>query len=491
MTDLTKMFPMFSVDAGFIILAFYAAIVMFLTFYYARGYSTNKESFLVAKRGIGVLQGSLSVGAAWIWAPGLFISAQQAYQNGLVGLFWFTVGNFLTLILFGYFADRLRKRKPDGFTVAGYFKERFSPRVQALISIEMGMLAVCAFAINVLAGSKSVEVLTGIDYHLVTLILGGLALLYAIGNGLKASVITEVFKLSVLWLGIAILVPSAVISGGGLDVVIQGLGGITGKGVSIYGTDFALGVFLAVGFSTAIGHLGAPWGDNSFYQRAFAIEQQHVRKAFWGGALIFVFVPLMSGVLGFLAAGLKYQIPANLVGYTNILTVGTLLPAWCSMIYLFIMFAGLVSVLDSQLSSAANISGHDVKERFGSEDASSITYGRWGMVILLILGLAMANWPGMSLLTIFLFFGIMRACVWLPIMLSLWNEEWITERGMFWGVLIAFLVGFPVYLYGQYWGGGKDIIFAGTMLAVFGSGLLAWLISYGDRNRDAVAAIES
>jgi Na+/proline symporter len=419
----------------------------------------------------------------------MFISAQQAYQNGLVGLFWFTIGNFLTLFLFGYFAKLLRERKPDGFTVAGYFKERFSPRVQALISIEMGMLAICAFAINVLAGSKSVEVLTGINYNLVTLFLAGLALIYAVGNGLKASVITEVFKLSVLWAGLAILVPSAISSAGGFDLVLQGLGGITGKGNNIFGTDFATGVFMGVGFVTFVGHMGGPWGDNSFYQRAFAIEEQHVRKAFWTGACIFLFIPVMSGMLGFLAAGLKYSIPANLVGYTNVITVGSLLPSWCSMIYLFILFAGLVSVLDSQLSSAANIAGHDVYERFGSENSSSISYARIGMLLLVLAGLIMANWPGMTLQTIFLFFGIMRACVWLPIMLSIWSDA-ITERGIFWGILSAFLIGFPLYVYGQYWGGGKDVVFAGTMLAVFGSGFLSWAISFIENNRDQIAETE-
>ena len=483
--DFAKFFPLFGADTGIMVLAAYAIVALALTSYFATGYNTNKESYLVARRGIGLFPGALSVGAAWVWAPGMFISAQQAYQNGLVGLFWFTIGNFLTLFLFGYFAQILRKRKPDGFTIAGYFRDKFSPRVQALISIEMGMLAICAFAINVLAGSKSVEVLTGLDYHIVSVCLATLALIYAFTNGLKASVITEMLKLSVLWIGLVILVPAAVSSAGGWDMVLSGLGGITGKGANIFGTDFATGVFMGVGFVTFIGHMGGPWGDNSFYQRAFAIDQQQVRKAFWIGGLIFLCIPVLSGTLGFLAAGLKYQIPAALVGYTNIVTVGSLLPSWCSMLYLFMLFAGLVSVLDSQLSSAANIAGHDVYNRFHSTEQHSISYARTGMIVLILTGLTMANWPGMTLQTIFLFFGIMRACVWLPIMFSLWTEDGITERGIFWGIISAFCIGFPLYIYGQYFGGGKDMIFIGTMLAVFGSGTLAAIISYAEKFKPA------
>jgi len=482
--DLSKIFPLFQPGVGLTILAVYAAVVFALTYMFASGYSHSKDGFLVAKRELNIVQGAMSTGAAWMWAPGMFISAQQAYQNGLVGLFWFTIGNFLSLILFSWFAKRLRDKKPNGFTISGYLKERFGQRVQILFMIELGMLAICSFAINVLAGSKTVEVLTGMDYHTVSLILAAIALTYTLRGGLKASVITEMFKLSMLVLGLIVLVPWAVQTAGGIDIVSQGLGGITGNGRAIFGTDFALGVFMGVGFSTAIGHLGAPWGDNAFYQRAFAIRKDSVVKAFVGGALIFVLVPLLTGVLGFLAAGLHYDVPKPLLGYVNVLTVGSLLPSWAAMVFMFMLFAGLVSVLDSQLSSIGNLFGHDIdnmlhpiKDDLLKSNNLSVRTSRIGMLALLIAGLTLANWPGMTLVTIFLFFGILRATVWFPLMFSLWNDRWVNEAGMFWGVLIAYLVGFTTYVYGMNFGGGANIAVLGTMLAVFGSGALALIIT--------------
>lgn len=486
--ELTTLFPLFTPAVGGWVLAFYAVVVLGLTYSYARGYHTNKESYLVARRELGSLQGSMSIGAAWAWAPGMFIAAQQAYQNGVVGLFWFTIGNFLTLILFGYFAKILRERKPDGFTISSYLKEKFSGRVQAIVFIELAMLAVCSFAINVLAGSKSVEVLTGMNYHLVSVLLALIAIAYSIPNGLKASVVTEIFKISMLWIGLLILVPASIVAAGGLEVVTAGIGGITGQGTNLF-SSFGWGVFAGVGFATAIGHMGAPWGDNSFYQRAFAIRKDQVQRSFIQGAFIFVVVPLLTGVLGLIAAGLAYQIPKELVSYTNLLVVGSLLPSWAAMFYLFILFAGLVSVLDSQLASIGNIFGHDVYNKLnGGKSGSSITYSRVGMVLLIIAGLALANWPGMTLLTIFLFFGILRATVWLPIMFSLWNEKLVSERGMFWGILIAYLVGFTTYVYGQNFGGGPSIALTGTCLAVFGSGALALLITALDSKRRLATA---
>ena len=453
--DFTKMFPLFDPGTGMMVLAVYAALVLGLTWYFASGYAASKEGFFVAKRELNGIQGAMSTGAAWMWAPGMFIAAQQAYVNGVAGLFWFCIGNFLALIFFSWFAKRLRERKPNGFTISGYLREKFSGRVQKLLVIELSVLAMCSFAINVLAGSKSVEVLTGMNYHWVSIILACIALAYAMRGGLKASVITEMFKLSVLVVGLFILVPWAVSAGGGWSVVDIGLGGQTGNGTAIFGTEFALGVFMGFGFMTALGHMGAPWGDNAFYQRAFAIQKNKVMPAFIGGAFIFILTPLLTGVLGFLAAGMGYDIPKDLLGYTNILTVGSLLPAWAAIMYLFMLFAGLVSVLDSQLSSMSDIWGHDVKNMVKptAHESESIKFGRFGMLFLILAGLAIANWPGMTLQTIFLFFGILRATVWFPIMFSLLDERSVNERGMFWGILIAYLVGFTTYVYGQNWGG--------------------------------------
>lgn len=485
--DLTKIFPLFDSGMGITVLALYAIVVLGLTYAFSRGYNQNKESYLVAKREVGGWAGAASIGAAWVWAPAMYVSAQQAYQNGITGLFWFTIGNFLTLILFSFFAKKVRERKPDGFTISGYIKEKFSPRVQNIFLIELFVLAVCSFATNVLAGSKSVEILTGLPTLWISIALAGLALAYSIPNGLKASVVTEIFKIVMLWTGLFILVPWAISAGGGWDTVVAGLGGITGNGMNPFVGDFALGVFLGFGASTALGHFGAPWGDNSFWTRAFAVKAEKVQFAFIGGALLFVVIPLLAGMLGFLAAGLGYEIPKELVGYTNIVTLGSLLPNWSLLLFLFIAFAGLVGVLDSQLSSAANLVGNDLYDKYAKNlGISPIVWSRAGMVALAVAGLILANWPGMTIQTIFVFFGVMRATVWIPTMLSIWKPSLITEKGMFWGILIAYLVGMPIFLYGQF-GGGNNFTFTGTLIGIFGSGVLATFISSVDKQKTIAA----
>ena len=81
-----NLFPLFEPSTGLLILLAYGVVAFAMTYWYSRGYNDTKTSYLVARRELNTVQGSMSVAAAWLWAPGLFISAQQAYVNGLVGL---------------------------------------------------------------------------------------------------------------------------------------------------------------------------------------------------------------------------------------------------------------------------------------------------------------------------------------------------------------------------------------------------------------------
>ena len=472
-------YQLFDPSMGFLILFAYGLFAFIMTYWYSRGYNENKTSFLVAKRELNTFQGSLSIAAAWLWAPGLFISAQQAYVHGLVGLFWFCLGNFLTLMAFAYFAKIIRNREPNGFTFSSYLKDRFGSKVQWLFVTEMMILAVCAFAINLIAGSSTVATLTGIDYTIATVLMAGIAILYSFRTGLKATVVTEIIKISVVWIGALILVPWAIVSAGGWDVVVAGLGGVTGQGADIFGTAFAWGVFTGFGAAAFLGHMGGPWGDNSFYQRAFSIKEKSIVPSFVSASFVFITIPILMGLLGFLAAGAGLEIPAALVGTTNAIVISAFLPAWASVIFIFMIFAGLVSILDSQFSSVANMTGHDIYNKFktGTDESSAITYARVGMVVLALLGISVANIPGITLVYLFVFFAILRAAVWLPSMIALLKPNWINGNGMFWGIILAVIPGEALYVYGSLFGGGSSMTFAGTLIAVFGAPILTLILS--------------
>jgi hypothetical protein len=108
------------------------------------------------------------------------------------------------------------------------------------------------------------------------------------------------------------------------------------------------------------------------------------------------------------------------------------------------------------------------------------------MVALAIAGVLVANIPGMKLVYLFLFFAVLRASVWLPSMISLLKPHWVTERGMFWGILIPASIGEVLFVAGKL--GYSDTAFTGTLIAIFGSPVLTLVLSQLDGNRKTIQA---
>ena len=192
-------------------------------------------------------------------------------------------------------------------------------------------------------------------------------------------------------------------------------------------------------------------------------------------SFIFIVVPIMMGLLGFVGAGSGMEITD--VGTTNAQVIANFLPGIASIIFMFIVFSGLIAILDSQFASIANMTGHDVYNKFKTNKAKGqeIVWARYGMLALAAVGLIVANIPGMTLMWLFLFFAVLRASVWLPSMISILKPHWINEKGMFWGIVIAASIGEVLFVLGKL--GYTDTAFMGTMIAIFGSPVLTLIIS--------------
>ena len=439
-----------SLVEGWLIIAVYAAGMIALTLFFSKRYKGTKKLFLVAGRKLNSWESGFSIAATWIWAPALFIASQKAYTQGIAGVFWFTVPNILCLIIFAWFAKRMRTLLPEGFTLSDFVRSRFSDRVHNLYSIELGGLAICSFAVQLLAGGAVLSALTGISFFMITLALSLTALVYSLYSGLKASVVTDYAQMIFIYVVSLILVPWAIVNGGGWGAVVKGLGGISGTYGSIFSGDGG-NVFFSFGIIVTIGLIAGPFGDQSFWQRAFSTEKKSVGKAFMKGALFFGVVPIVMSLLGFLAAGNGLAIKDPQL--TNMEAVLAYLPGWTIFPFTLMLLSGLVSTLDSNLSSLASMAGHDYVKRFlnpeADDDDQSLKYARIAMISLAVIGMVIANLPGMKILYLFLFYGTLRASTLLPTVITLLGKR-LSERGVFWGISMAICIGLPVFAYGGF-----------------------------------------
>src|SRR6266576_42537 len=97
--------------SGYLLLLVFGLAMIAITVLGSRteGFRKTQVGFLAAGRNVPWALGAFSIAVSWIWAPALFVSVQQAYQQGIPGIFWFTFPNILCLFIMAPLALRIRK----------------------------------------------------------------------------------------------------------------------------------------------------------------------------------------------------------------------------------------------------------------------------------------------------------------------------------------------------------------------------------------------
>ena len=456
---------------GALFLIAYGSAMIAIAALSRKNHILNQIEFLLAGRSIGIFAGAMSIAASWIWAPALFLGSQKAYDQGVAGVFWFTVPNVLALIVFAFLALKIRKVLPNGFTLPQLMRSRHGKGVHALYLVQFFGLQICSFAVQILAGSLLIQQVTGINAFFVSIFLVVIALTYSLLGGLRASITTDIIQMLIILVVSAITVPMAINAAGGISAVTNGLGGITGS----HANPLDPWVAYSFGITVTIGLLSGPIGDQMHWQRAFAIKSdKDVMPTFFVAAFIFVLIPLSLSMLGFIAAG------ANADGHWNIdgsqligaITIERYLPSFLTVIFSVMLLSGLCSTLDSILSAAASLTSVDLKtfnDQTGSRsaaDAQTVNIARIGMLITALLGLCIALLPGIKIVYLFLFYGTLRASTAIPTVLTLfWSK--LESKPVFYAILLSILFGAPVYAAG--------VLLKNTHLSVAGSLLVVVL----------------
>ncbi|MCU7380496.1 hypothetical protein OBO34_19475 [Clostridiales Family XIII bacterium ASD5510] len=448
-----------------IVLIAYAGVMLLATVLITKK-ERDVSRFCVGNRNAGWVITALSVAATWIWAPALFVSAENAYQNGLAGLFWFLVPNVLCLVLFIPFAKRIREQLPEGATLSGYMYQKYeSTSIKKLYLFQMGSLTALSTGVQLLAGGKILSMLTGIPFVAMTIIMAAIAFSYSQYSGIRASMLTDAIQMvGMLIVSIAFLV-FGIRNGGGLENLQAGLKGINGIGGSLVSQN-GIEFFLGFGLPATIGLISGPFGDQCFWQRAFSVKKDRISKSFGAGAVLFGIVPLSMGILGFMGAGMGYEVAD--AGTINFEMIANLFPAWAVLPFLFMVVSGLLSTIDSNLCAVAALTAD-------SGEKKTLAKSKFAMVVLLLMGICVANIPGLTVTHLFLMYGTLRASTLLPTIFTLSGMQ-LQAKGVTAGIVSALVVGLPIFAYGNIYNiaGFKTV---GSLLTVLLSGIIAMVIS--------------
>lgn len=444
---------------GIIMLFVYAAIMILATVTMTKK-EKNVVNFCVGSRSENWILSALSIAATWIWAPALFVSTEKAYSAGWIGLFWFLVPNALCLVIFIPFAKRIRKEMPEGMTLSGYMKEKYSSDgVKRVYLFQLIGLSMLSTGVQLLAGSQILSAVTGISFRTMTILLAIIAISYSLFSGIKASMLTDAIQMVFMLIACSLFVIFG-LRNTGAESILQGINGISGDYAKLF-SGKGMEIFLSFGLPTTIGLISGPFGDQSFWQRAFAVKKEKLGKAFLLGAILFAIIPLSMGILGLMGAGTGYQ--AQDLGTINFELIRHFFPSWAVLPFLFMIISGLLSTVDSNLCAVSSLT----TDLSGGKD---IRKTRTAMVVLLAAGILIANIPGITVTHLFLFYGTLRASTLLPTVLTLKGVR-LTSGGIIAGVITSLAVGLPVFAYGSILNSGPYKTM-GSLLTVLLSGLV-------------------
>lgn len=470
-----------SLEGWALIATYFVAMMLLVVF--LRKHKKTKEEFLVANRSMPWLLTAFSMAATWVWAPSMFVASEKAYTQGIVGVFWFVVPNVLTLILFAFFANKMRKLRPEGWTFSDYIREKYSKRCHNLFLIESFGLQTMSFAVQLLAGATIFSKITGISFTATTVVMALCPLAYTFASGIRSSIITDFWKM--LWIVIVLLLGLPIMfSSAGPEALFNGLGGVSG-GFSDLFSGNGLMVTLSFGIPTTIGLLSGTFGDQMFWQRVFCVKADKVKRTMITAAFIFAVVPISLAVFGFFAAGTGLAISDTQL--TNVEAVMAFCPKWFLYLFFVLILSGLISTVDSIICAVSSVAGHDVVKRLAMNEkwheriqkniflfilfANEVRAARFAMIAVTIVAILIANIPGLTILYLFLLYGTLRSSVMLPTVFAILGKR-MSERGLFYGILTSMIVGLPIFAYGNFTGNIPMIVF-GSLFTILASGLMA------------------
>lgn len=470
-----------SLEGWALIATYFVAMMLLVVF--LRKHKKTKEEFLVANRSMPWLLTAFSMAATWVWAPSMFVASEKAYTQGLVGVFWFVVPNVLTLLLFAFFANKMRKLRPEGWTFSDYIREKYSKRCHNLFLIESFGLQTMSFAVQLLAGATIFSKITGISFTATTIVMALCPLAYTFASGIRSSIITDFWKM--LWIVVVLLLGLPIMfSSAGPEALFNGLGGVNG-GFSDLFSGNGLMVTLSFGIPTTIGLLSGTFGDQMFWQRVFCVKADKVKRTMITAAFIFAVVPISLAVFGFFAAGAGLAISDTQL--TNVGAVMAFCPKWFLYLFFVLVLSGLISTVDSIICAVSSVAGHDVVKRLAMNEkwheriqkniflfilfANEVRTARFAMIAVTVTAILIANIPGLTILYLFLLYGTLRSSVMLPTVFAILGKR-MSERGLFYGVLTSMIVGLPIFAYGNFTGNIPMIVF-GSLFTILASGFMA------------------
>ncbi len=403
--------------ATHVVLLVYAALLVGAGLWVSRRVRASGD-FFVASRALPGAMVFVTLLAANIGAGSTVGATGLGYRHGLSAWWWSGSAAIGCLILGLLVAPRMhRLAATHGFFTVGDFLEwRFDRSVRVLIAAILWLGTVALLSGQLIAMAWAFEVIAGVPRIWGALLSGLILTAYFSGGGLMASAWVNLLQLATLLVGFLLAVPFAWSAGGGWP----GLQGAAGaEAAPVYGSLGGMGLAGILGLVVIFvpSFIVSP----GLIQKTFgARSATAARRAALGNAAalaLFAFVPALLGMaMRSVEPGLQ-----NAELALPRLTVDVL-PPWLGGLGLAALFAAELSSADAILFMLSTSLSRDLYQavlRPGATDVQLLRVGRGAAVAGGVLGLVLAMILPSVVDALKIFYGIMTAALFVPLMVGL------------------------------------------------------------------------
>jgi SSS family solute:Na+ symporter len=401
-----------------------AIVIVYLAAVMAIGVLSRKktwalEEYLVAGRkgSLLLITGSLLAtiigGSATIGVSGL------GGTRGLTGAWWLLSGSVGLLVLWWFFAERVRKF--GLFTLPSLIEKQYNSQVALAASILIVIAWLGVISGQIIAAGTVMSALGGNRLFWMS-IFTAIFIAYTVLGGQYAVIRTDILQLCLILLGIIISVIAVLSEVGGISGLRNSLGAdyFAFPVNSHFGVTDVFSSLLIIGLTYVVGP--------DIYSRLFSARDGRTAKL---SALIaaIVLIPLAFAIvfIGMGASALLPQVSSAEQLYPALVT--SVFPPLVGGIVIAALLSAIMSSADTTLLSASTIFSVDIAARIKNplSEKSAMQVTRWAIVILGLCSLALAMRLQGVISSLLFAFTVYTGGVILPVIIGFYNKLKVTS----------------------------------------------------------------
>jgi SSS family solute:Na+ symporter len=406
------------------VLSAYSAGLMALGLWIGRRVHSSSD-FLVAGRQLGPGLIFSTMLAANIGAGSTVSATAQGYLQGVATWWWVGSAAIGSAVLAFGIGPAMRRvaAAHDLRSVGDYLEFRYSAAVRGVISVLLWIGSIFILASQLIGLGWILNVVADVPTPIGCAVGGAVITVYFMAGGLLTSARVNVVQLAVKLGGFAIAVPLVLSAAGGWTAVSQ-VRADDAAYWTFWRADVAFGYFFAFApaFVVSPGLLQKVLG---------ARDDRAVRLGVGAnalGLLLYAGVPVLLGIAcrGMFAplADSQQALPVVLM---------KALPRWVGAIGLAAVFSAEISAADAVLLMLTTSLSRDLYKRFlspAASDASVLRVARWATLASAVMGIALAIMSASIVLLLTIFYSLLTASLFVPILAGLYVPRARTAEAM-------------------------------------------------------------